>query len=75
MKLLSQAVSEVYDGEVNGGGGGANAIYSRQEVADDVISGEDVGLQTSRYYVCINLWIGSFGSLRKKIYIIHSCDV
>ena len=40
-----------------------NAIYSWPQVADDVISGEDV--DTFQYYACANLWI-VFSSFREN---------
>ena len=48
------------DGEVGGGSGSVNTIYSRKEVADDLISGQDV--ETYRDYVCVNLWVASVSS-------------
>ena len=45
------------DGEVSDGSGGINAICSRPEVADDIISGKDVN--TFRCYVRVNnpVWL------------------
>ena len=48
------------DGEVAGGSGGVNAIFSRPEVIDDVISCDDV--ETFQDYVCVLLWVASFST-------------
>ena len=54
------------DGEVGGGSGGMSAICScsSPEVADDVISFDDV--DTFRFYACVNLWIVIFSCFRQK---------
>ena len=53
------------DGEVSDGSGSMNAICSRPEVADDVISGMDV--KTLRYYACVNVWVAIFRSFRENL--------
>ena len=52
------------DGEVGDGSDGMNTICSRPQVAGDVISGEEA--ETFQEYVCINLYISSFSSLREN---------
>ena len=52
------------DAEVDDGSGGVNAIYSRPEVTNDVVSGWDVA--TFRDYICENLFIASFSSFREN---------
>ena len=54
-----------YDGEVGCGSGGMNAMCSRPEVADDVISGTDVG--TFRCYAYFNLRVAIFSSFRENL--------
>ena len=59
MKLLGEAFSEIIekkifpDAAVRGGPSGINAVYSRQEVADGVISGYNV--ETFLDYLAANL--------------------
>ena len=56
------------DGEV-GGGGGVNTICSRPEVADAVISGQDV----ESFNHCVNIRVASLNSFR-KIDSSHLCN-
>ena len=60
LKLLAL----VLFGEDGDGSGGMNAICSRPEVADDVISGEDV--ETLRNNSYVNLWVASFSSFQEN---------
>ena len=65
--MLAITLSEIFQtdvGEVSDGCGGMNAICSRPELADDVISGTDVN--TFRHYAYVNL-----GFLRKSISAIY----
>ena len=48
-----------------------NAICSRPEVADVVISGEDV--EAFRYYACVNLLVAIFSSF-EEIDISNLCN-
>ena len=53
------------DGEVCDGSGGMNAICSRPEVADVVISGKDV--DAFWYYPCVNVWVTIFSGFRENL--------
>ena len=52
------------DAEVGGGAGGINAICSRWEVADNVISGYNV--ETFLEYHVVNLYVASFRSFPEE---------
>ena len=52
-------------GEIYDGRGGMNAICSRQAVADDVTSGNDV--KTFRCYACVTLWVAGFSSVQENL--------
>ena len=67
LKMLALVLSEIFQTDhfvtvksIDDGSGGMNAIHSRPEVVDDVISGTDV--DTSRCYACVNLLAASFSS-------------
>ena len=67
MKMLALAISGIFqkdhfDGRVGDGSGGMNAICSRPDVADDVISGNDIA--TFRCYAYVNLRVAMFSSCR-----------
>ena len=53
------------DSEVGDDSGGMNAICSRPEVADKVVSGTDV--DTFRYYACVDLRVAIFRSFRENL--------
>ena len=69
-EVASLVLSEIFQKDSSGG---INAICSRPEVADYVISVTDV--YTFWYYACVNLWVAIFSNLLvKKIYISHLCN-
>ena len=74
LKFLALAVSEIFPHDCFCNGelcdGSVNAVCSRPEVADDVISGEDA--ETVQEYVCIYLCVASVVCV--KIEISHLCD-
>ena len=69
--MLALVLSEIFSkisfchGEVGDGSGGMNAICSRLEVADDVISG--IHVDTFRYYICVSLLVAIFSSFKENL--------
>ena len=71
MKILALILSEIlkklsfYHGEVGDGSGGMNAMCSRPEVSDNVVSGTDF-LPVFRLRERVG-WVASFSSFRGNL--------
>ena len=50
--------------EISDGSGCMKATCTRPEIADNVMSGEDI--DTFRYYACVNLWVAIFSNFSRK---------